>query len=997
MRVAILAAVAFLAAATAASAQAPLLHYSFDGDPAGQCLDLSGSELHATAGGSAVDSPLGQAMFFDGTADTVVRVELPPQARFGAGSWSFLAWLRPERLAIDDTQNQRRVFSYGAFPEANLVIDVMASGQVTSYFCYRGEDGEVVSMGASSALSVAEGEWAHIGLTCDREAREVSIYVNGYSVGAAAMPEEFDGDFSAYGELTLGSGWHNYWGLMDEAFVYRRALSPQEVREAFRMHADEFGVSESPLTLAAERRERLEAAMTAAMEAWAEGDFPRVREECARITEDEGLEPQLRSYAHLIAAQSYSVEGDEAAARAEYARIAGRAEYPFVHRMEAEDLSGEPRSTRTEPPQVQGYAAEVFVARDGNDAGVGAREFPLASLSAARDRVRALRAEGVTGAIAVQIAPGEYRVTETLELGPEDSGTEEGPVVYRADGGPVVLYGGVRLDGFEEVSDPAVLLRLPEEGRAHVVQCDLNALGINDYGELRVRGCGQPPAPPTLELYVDGQPMTIARWPNEGFVRIAELVEPGSRDQGVPSAFRYLDDRHERWLDEEDGWLFGYFRWLWADGTAKIGGIDPETDVLTTAEAYQYGGGGMSNDQGIMYYAFNLLEELDAPGEWYLNRDTGMLYLYPPTDFAEAVAEIGLFSEPMILAEDVSHVRFEGLTLDLGRYRGMALWDCSDCAIVGCTVSRMADNGIMVHRGQRCTIHSCDVHTIGRRALEVTGGDRETLEPGGNLVENCRIHSCGRIDRTYTPAIQLEGVGNRVVHNLMYDVPSSAMRIEGNDHLVANNEFHSVVLESDDQGAIDIYGNPTYRGMVFRHNYFHDLGNLDPTSGVHGQAGIRFDDAISGMVVYGNLFERSANGNFGGVQMNSGRDNIMDGNAFLDCSIGISGGYYAGNSVWQTLRSGQAPDGFYLTDLYLERYPEMARMLEEPALSFAWRNVFWRCGRVASNPGGLEMIGNQVLDQDAPMPDVTQPLPGFRPIPLDDIGLYNGRYRSDAK
>jgi hypothetical protein len=185
--------------------------------------------------------------------------------------------------------------------------------------------------------------------------------------------------------------------------------------------------------------------------------------------------------------------------------------------------------------------------------------------------------------------------------------------------------------------------------------------------------------------------------------------------------------------------------------------------------------------------------------------------------------------------------------------------------------------------------------------------------------------------------------------------------------------------------------------MVFRHNYFHDLGNLDPTSGVHGQAGIRFDDAISGMVVYGNLFERSANGNFGGVQMNSGRDNIMDGNAFLDCSIGISGGYYAGNSVWQTLRSGQAPDGFYLTNLYLERYPEMARMLEEPALSFAWRNVFWRCGRVASNPGGLEMIGNQVLDQDAPMPDVTQPLPGFRPIPLDDIGLYNGRYRSDAK
>ncbi len=583
MRVAVLAAVTILVAASAVLAQAPLLHYSFDGDPEGQCLDASGSELHAAAGGSVVDSPLGQAMSFDGTADTVVRVELPPEARFGAGSWSFLAWLKPEHLAIDDAQNQRRVFSYGAFPEANLVIDVMSSGQVTCYFCYRAADGEVVSMGASSALSIAEGEWAHVGLTCDREAREVSIYVNGYSVGAAAMPEEFDGDFSAYGELTLGSGWHNYWGLMDEALVYRRALSGQEVREAFRMHADEFGVTESPLTLAAERRERVEAAMAAAMEAWDDGGFARVREECARITGDEALEPQLRSYAHLIAAQSYSAAGDEAGAKAEYALVAGRAEYPLVHRMEAEDLSGEPRSTRTEVATVHAYAAEVFVAPGGNDAGVGTREFPVSSLTAARDRVRALRAEGVTGAIAVQIATGEYRVTETLALSAEDSGTDEGPVVYRADGGPVVLYGGARLDGFEEVSDPAVLSRLPEEGRAHVLQCDLTALGIHDYGELSVRGCGQPPSPPTLELYVDGQPMTIARWPNDGFVRIAELVEPGSREQGVPSAFRYLDDRHERWLEAEDGWLFGYFRWLWADGTVRIGSIDPGTDVLTTA------------------------------------------------------------------------------------------------------------------------------------------------------------------------------------------------------------------------------------------------------------------------------------------------------------------------------------------------------------------------------------------------------------------------------
>ena len=87
------------------------------------------------------------------------------------------------------------------------------------------------------------------------------------------------------------------------------------------------------------------------------------------------------------------------------------------------------------------------------------------------------------------------------------------------------------------------------------------------------------------------------------------------------------------------------------------------------------------------------------------------------------------------------------------------------------------------------------------------GGDRATLTPGGHLVENCRIHDFGRIDRTYTPAIQLEGVGHRVAHNLMYDGPSSAMRIEGNDHLIEFNEVHSMVRESDDQGAMELFRN----------------------------------------------------------------------------------------------------------------------------------------------------------------------------------------------
>gem|GEM_PF-6361822 len=74
--------------------------------------------------------------------------------------------------------------------------------------------------------------------------------------------------------------------------------------------------------------------------------------------------------------------------------------------------------------------------------------------------------------------------------------------------------------------------RLPEESRGKVWQTDLAAQGVADWGELRVRGgIGQPEPPPTLERYYDGQPMTLARWPNQGFVEVSEVVRFSRSDR----------------------------------------------------------------------------------------------------------------------------------------------------------------------------------------------------------------------------------------------------------------------------------------------------------------------------------------------------------------------------------------------------------------------------------------------------------------------------------
>ncbi len=1007
-------------AAFAQADEGLLLHWKFDEGKGGVTADAAGQGVNGqtTAGWAA--SPLGGAALLDGTAATVVKTVLPPEKRLGKDSWTVMAWVKPQQFTIESAQNQRRLFAYGAYPQAFFCVDVFSSGAISLYSTYQ-VAGKNISAGASSATGLTLGQWSHVAVVCDRKAGIVSIYINGRPRGEQKLPPEFDADLSAHGEFTVGNGWQNYWGAADEVRLYKRTLSKAEVKAMFEPLKTTFNVVPTAAEAAADALEVIQGDFTAANAAWAKKEFVAAQQSLRAIIANAKAPAHYRSYAHLRIAQSYVAQKQTAQAKSEYERIAARADYPQVHRDEAAELGREmgrvanglpprdPNASRVHlPATVQsGPSHYIYLAPNGKDTGDGSAEQPLATLQKARDAARELRGKlRGRGYVEILLAPGEYKITQTLELDAKDGGALGAPIVYRAQKpGTAILYGGTRLTGFAPVTDAAILERLLAEARGKVLQIDLKARGITDYGALAVRGFGQAPSPPTLELYVNQQPQTLARWPNAGFVKPTKLVESGNKAQGKPSVFGYDDERHARWTKAKDAWIFGYFKWLWADATAKIGKIDTTAKTITTAEGYDYGG-GMSMEQGIIYYAFNLLEEIDRPGEWYLDRDSGILYLYPPGDLTKATVELSLLSQPMISATNLANVRFEGIVFDLARGDGIVLRDSKDCAFTGCTVKRMAGNGIRILGGFRNTLLSCDVHTIGRRATEVIGGDRETLTPGGHVVANCRIHNFGRIDRTYTPGIQLEGVGHRVAHNLFFDCPSSVMRIEGNDHLIEYNEVHDAVLESDDQGAMELFANPTYRGVVFRHNSFARIGIPPGQQMAHGQAGIRFDDAISGMLVYGNVFYRAANGKFGGVQMNSGRDNIMDNNLFVECAQGISGGYYSTNNVWKQLRAGEKREGVFTNELYLKRYPKIATMLDEPAVNHVWRNVFYKCGRdFSGNRAALEELANGVFESDPGFVDAAKgdlrlkpgaPLLetiGFRPIPIDEIGLYPDQWR----
>ena len=424
--------------------------------------------------------------------------------------------------------------------------------------------------------------------------------------------------------------------------------------------------------------------------------------------------------------------------------------------------------------------------------------------------------------------------------------------------------------------------------------------------------------------------------------------------------------------------------------------IDATNRTFTLAKPYSTY--GYRKDQ--RYYAVNVFRELDQPGEWYLDRRTGKVYWLPPNGVnpGKAACVLSVLAEPFVVMENASHVVLLGLTMQEGRGDGIHVQGGTNCLIASCTLRRLGGDAVIIEGGHHHGVFGSVMTTLGCGAMRVQGGDRRTLEPGHHFVENCTVSDISRLKRTYAPAVHLDGCGNRVAHNLFEHIPSSAMRIEGNDHLIELNRVQDVVHESDDQGGIDMYGNPLYRGVVIRWNRWSDIQGGTTC----GAAGIRLDDMISGVTIQGNLFERCGAVQFGGIQIHGGKDNLVDGNVFIDCFGGIS------HSRWGQARWSKGIESFLPQanqEPYSTRYPALARLQVDPDVNALCRNLFVRCKSVLLRDGGKQQtVLNLVSEQ--PMPPKTLSNPEavrrnpvlrrvlFEAIPVEEMGPYDHPWRT---
>lgn len=124
--------------------------------------------------------------------------------------------------------------------------------------------------------------------------------------------------------------------------------------------------------------------------------------------------------------------------------------------------------------------------------------------------------------------------------------------------------------------------------------------------------------------------------------------------------------------------------------------------------------------------------------------------------------------------------------------------------------------------------------------------------------------------------------------------------MEACDALIEMNSFRHCVYESGDQGVIDMWGNPLYRGNIIRWN---DFDRIISGGGQYGAAAVRHDDFISGFMVSENIFRKGSGHGFGAVQFNKGTDNYVDGNIMIDWHQAFSGWCFGGNAWKQNLNS----------------------------------------------------------------------------------------------
>lgn len=546
---------------------------------------------------------------------------------------------------------------------------------------------------------------------------------------------------------------------------------------------------------------------------------------------------------------------------------------------------------------------DIYVATNGRDDWSGLlpepnaakTDGPFATLPRAREAVRQFRSESggqLRVPVKVLVRGGKYYLDQTLALGPEDSGTREGPVTYMAyPTEKPVLSGGRKATGWQ-----------PYKGR--ILQCPLvEARG----GQWKFR-----------QLFYNGQRQIRARTPDldpkdpllGGWASMEGPAEPGSQ-----TAFRYKPETFKhRWAKPAEAEVNVYIGYDWANNIIPVKGIDEERRVITLAHSttrftkpplpYDYPTPFNPNQRFIVE---NVLEELDQPGEWCLDSEEGKLYLWPPEQPIENAEVVVPRLDCLIDLQGVSHVTISGFAFTettggdnfhhegcegVGAMFAMPGWkycgdalhltDAEHCLIANNRFFNVGGNAIYLEgHNARNILRGNEIGDVGACGV-CLAGSRDKY-PVFNQIEDNHIHHTGLMNMYSAGVFAGFSEGNVIGHNSIHHVPHHAINLGDSSrsrNIIEYNEIRHTCLQTSDTGAINCWmetGDRTAarQGHLIRYNLIADSR----------ERGIYLDNYTSNCFVYGNVIVRPRQW---AIIVHGGKNNVIENNIIVEAEAAIA-------------------------------------------------------------------------------------------------------------
>lgn len=533
----------------------------------------------------------------------------------------------------------------------------------------------------------------------------------------------------------------------------------------------------------------------------------------------------------------------------------------------------------------------LHVATNGNDAWSGrpaapaadGRDGPFATLERARDEARGLK---VSNAVTVRVRGGVHRLAQPFVLGPQDSGSVAAPVVYEAfPGERPVLSGGRAIAGFR-ANGPLWETEIP----------DVKA------GRWYFR-----------QLFVNGRRCVRARLPDEGYLRTAGFFPGPKIGDGTPHArdqFRFAPGDLKPWERLADINLV--LMHSWETSIHPVRSVDVVSNVVTLAAPMKEWWGLGYWEKNQRYYVENAREFLDRPGEWYLDRATGVLSYWPRPGEEIGTAEVVApqLTELLRIAGDadrgtfVEHVTVRGLAFHHADWvldpKGNSSTQAAvevpapviadgarNCSFERCEVAHVGTYGVWFRRGCKdCTLRQnrlCDLGAGGIRVGEDRMAQTDAAESSRILVDNNHIFDGGHVYAAGVGIWVAQSSHDTISHNDIHDLRYSGMSIGWNWGLETNRTHHNVIEQNhvhdlvhgvlSDAGLIYTLG--VSPGSVIRNNVFHDIW---PYRAPELAWGIYLDAQCGGYLVESNLVYNTRNG---GIMFNNGgHQHVIRNNLF---------------------------------------------------------------------------------------------------------------------